>query len=166
MIAVFIDPRTDPSNPSSNHRMIDYSANDSFLDFLEKEIIPKIIEGYPISKNPEDWIIAGASMGGLIATYAVLKRPQIFHKCAAQSPAYLQADGAVIKLAEKTKVNGIKVYIDSGKFFDTEKEANKVVELLKKNGAEVKFLVVPEGHNWTNWSARIPVWLNYFLGNE
>ena len=163
VLGVFVDPRTDPRNVATNQRMIDYSANRKFLDFLEKELAPFIETKYHAARRTDDRLIMGASMGGLIATYAVLKRPQFVHNCAAQSPAYLQADSAVIRLLKGMRMVKANIYIDTGTINDTELEARRVKQMLQDRGARLIYGEYPEGHNWTNWRARLDKILQYFF---
>jgi enterochelin esterase family protein len=163
VVAVFIDPRTDPRDPSSNKRMLDYAASDAFLDFLEKEISPVISGKYPVSKDPENRLILGASMGGLISTYAVLRRGNFITNSASQSPAYLQADSAVIRLLNVTERVRGDFYIQTGTIHDTRAEALLVSQLLKAKGARVTFEEYHEGHNWTNWRNKLDKILVHFF---
>lgn len=163
VIAVFVDPRTIPDDPSSNVRMVDYSANDAYLDFLENELSPHLTKRYGSTKLPKERLILGASMGGLIATYAVLQRHRFIQNCAAQSPAYLQADSTVLELIKGMNAIAGTFYIDTGTINDTEKEARRASILLRERGADVVFAEYPEGHNWTNWRARIPLILQHFF---
>ncbi|TLY29051.1 MAG: esterase family protein [Ignavibacteria bacterium] len=163
LVAVLVDPRTDPKSPSSNQRMIDYAASDAFLDFLENEVTPFIQKNYRVSPNRRDRLIMGASMGGLISTYAVLRREGFFANSAAQSPAYWQADSAVIKLLDRIKQTGGAFYIQTGTIHDTQVEARLVSRLLREKGGKVTFEEFHEGHNWTNWRSKLDRILTHFF---
>lgn len=163
VLGVFIDPRIDVHNSATSKRMIDYAASEKFLDFLEKELTPFIEKKFPAAQKPTDRLIMGASMGGLISTYAVLKRNHFITNCAAQSPAYFQADSAVIKLAKKVRKTDVRISIDTGTINDTEIEARLVRQMLEDRGVRVRYAEFPEGHNWTNWRARIGDILEYFF---
>ncbi|HZY11065.1 MAG TPA: hypothetical protein VFF29_07915, partial [Bacteroidota bacterium] len=58
---------------------------------------------------------------------------------------------------------GNTFFLQTGIIGDTEIEARRVAQLLRKNGGIVKLEEAPEGHNWTNWRARIPLLLTYFF---
>lgn len=161
LVAVFIEPRSDDAG--GDHRMTDYAGSDAFLDFLEFELAPAIEARYRASTLAEQRVILGASMGALEATYAVLRRPGFISNCAAQSPAYLQADSLILRLSRTQKAKGRYFYIDAGTIGDTEREATLVARALKRNGAVVRFSTHHEGHNWTNWRARLPEILGTFF---
>jgi enterochelin esterase-like enzyme len=163
VVAVCIDPRTNSNDDRTNHRMQDYAANDWFLDFVQMEVAPVVERRYRISAKPKDRAIIGASMGGLIATYAVLKRPEFLSKCGAQSPAYFQADSAVIRLASVLHEIDADIVIQTGTIGDTQVEARIMQHLLKKKGARVFYEEFHEGHNWTNWTARLETMLEHFF---
>lgn len=163
VIAVFIDPRVDIRDNSTNQRLTDYAANDKYLDFLEHELSSLIEHTYPAARSAKDRLIMGASMGGLISTYAVMLRSHFVKNCAAQSPAYKQADKAVMKLFDQVIRLDANVYMDSGTIADTQEEARLVSGLLKEKGAKVHYTEYPEGHNWSNWRARLDDLLEYFF---
>jgi enterochelin esterase-like enzyme len=163
VLGVFIDPRTDPHDRSSNMRMTDYAASDAFLDFLEKELSPLLERRYGISGNPRDRLILGASMGGLIATYAVLKKPGFIANCASQSPAYWQADSAVVRLLRPMQRCVGDFYIQTGTIHDTQTEALLVSTLLRERGAAVTYEEYHEGHNWGNWKTKLDSILTHFF---
>jgi enterochelin esterase-like enzyme len=163
LIAVFVEPRTDPNNPGTNHRMTDYAASDTFTSFLADELIPLIGAHYPVDGRLSHRVIMGESMGGLMSTYIVLKHTDLFVKCAAQSPAYLQADGAVIRLLHHMTKANVTAFIDTGTINDTEEEATLVSELLARRDARVRLSKHPEGHNWSNWRSGIKDILEFFF---
>ena len=143
--------------------MTDYAANDLFLDFLEKELLPQLGKRYRISADSADRAILGASMGGLIATYAVLKRPEFIMNCCAQSPAYYQSDSTVLKIVDTLAATRGKFYIQTGTVNDTRMEALFVEKKLRALGALVKYEEFHEGHNWTNWKTHLPKMLERFF---
>lgn len=163
LLGVFIDPRTDPSAPETNMRMKDYSASEDYLRFLTDELVPFIDENYPTSKNPKDRLIMGASMGGLISTFVSYKRPDVFKNSAAQSPAYMGADAYVVAMIAEGGYTDINVYIDTGILQDTKIESRIVKALLLERGIKINYAEYPEGHNWTNWQARLDDILEYFF---
>lgn len=166
VIGVFIDPRTDPANPESNMRMVDYSASEDYLKFLTDELVPFVEKNYSVSTEASDRLIMGASMGGLISTYVSYKRPDIFKNSAAQSPAYAQANFSVIEMIAEGEYKNINVYIDTGTLNDTKIVSRIAKALLIERKIKLNYTEYPEGHNWTNWRARLDDILKYFFGKE
>jgi metallo-beta-lactamase class B len=63
----------------------------SYVDFLVNTLKPYMDKNYRTLTGRENTIVAGSSIGGLIATYAVLKYPQVFGGAGIFSPAYWTA---------------------------------------------------------------------------
>lgn len=163
IVCAFIDPRTDLADNRTNMRMKEYSADSSYLDFIQQEVVPMLEDRYAVSTESSGRVMIGASMGGLIATYAVLARPKLVSRCAAQSPSYFEADSAVFRTLGTTRTTGAEVYIQTGTIGDTKVEARLVRQLLEQKGARVKYEEFPEGHNWTNWRGKLGKILRYFF---
>jgi enterochelin esterase family protein len=163
VIAAFIDPKTALHDGSTNKRMTEYAASDAYLDFLEKEAVPEIAKKYPVADSAGGRLVVGASMGGLIATYAVLTRPDFFGNSGAQSPSYLQADSAVIKIAGSLQKAPGRFLMQTGTIGDTQAEARYVADRLVDTHAAVSYEEIHEGHNWTNWKRNLPKLLEFFF---
>jgi predicted alpha/beta superfamily hydrolase len=58
-----------------------------YIDFLKNDIIPYVDENYRTIGNPQNTIIGGSSMGGLISLYAHLAFPSVFGKGLIFSPS-------------------------------------------------------------------------------
>jgi enterochelin esterase-like enzyme len=61
---------------------------DQTLDFLQKEVIPKITEVLDNRLRTERLGIIGYSLGGLMACYAAWTRAEVFSSAACQSPSF------------------------------------------------------------------------------
>ena len=72
------------------------------LSFIETELIPKIESSYPTNGKR---LLAGHSLGGLFAIYALTQKPNLFDGYLAFSPTFSHADGSVEKLADFLKTN-------------------------------------------------------------
>jgi enterochelin esterase-like enzyme len=160
-MAAFVDPRTDIHDSRSSQRMEEYTLNHRFLSFLTDELLPFLRHRYPISDRPEMTGIMGASLGGLFSTYAMVARPDVFGCSAAQSPSFWWKSDSIFALLPSGKLPG-KFYIDTGTIRDAGDRPGKMAGILSGRGSSVKYIEVPESHNWGNWRARIPTILEYF----
>jgi hypothetical protein len=78
--------------PNENHYLaanpVDYlnsGGADAFLDVLVQEIIPFIENSYEV--DSDDRVLIGKSMSGLVASHALLTRPDLFQRYLIVSPA-------------------------------------------------------------------------------
>jgi len=72
IIGVFIDPGMHPASSTNQqsryNRSYEYDAlGDRYARFLTEEMLPEVARRYNISKDPNDYAIAGSSSGGMAA---------------------------------------------------------------------------------------------------
>ena len=139
---------------------------DEYLSFMVKTLKPFIDKHYRTLPSKENTIIAGSSMGGLIAYYAAIKYPGVYGKAGIFSPAFWTAP----HINELTDSVTNKL---TGKFFFYigEKEGKSFVEdmtqLAEKLGtnsdAMIYTLIDAEGKHqenaWRKWFAEFYVWM-------
>jgi enterochelin esterase-like enzyme len=166
VIGIFVDPRTDVRNSETSKRMLDYTMSDTFVSFLTTELRKMLLRKYRLIPRPHNTAIMGASLGGLISTYAACTRPDVFGLCAAQSPSYWLKNEAMIELIAASPRVPVKLYVDTGTIRDAQTQTRKMKAVLKQKGYEFTYAEYPESHNWVNWRARVPDILSYFWGKE
>jgi pullulanase len=107
--------------------------------------------------------IAGSSLGGLMALYAVYARPDVFGKAAALSPSIWWADRRIVTFATATAKPAARVWLDMG----TEEYATATADLARLRDAMVTqgFVLGTDlttvedegaGHDEASWSRRFP----------
>jgi enterochelin esterase family protein len=154
-IAVFV--------PAVN-RKAEYAGNqiNTFTDFIAKDIIGWVEKNYPIRPEARYRAVAGASDGGNISLYCAMKYPNIFGNVAAQSSNVIQS------IQERFAANPplpLKVWLDIGSF-DIPVLIPLVKNLastLEKQGYDMRYQLVNEGHSWGNWRARIDEYIQWFF---
>ena len=161
---VFVDPRLRLDAPATNRRMTEYAMSDTFVNFLTEELRPFLATTYHIASAPARTGILGASMGGLISTYAALRRPEVFGLCAAQSPAYQIGKGTIFNFIKSGNAFGTRFYLETGTMHDAESMSRRMRDALVRAGFTVRYIEVPEGHNWKNWSGHLSDILTTFWG--
>ncbi|MGA9117611.1 MAG: alpha/beta hydrolase-fold protein [Bacteroidota bacterium] len=155
ILAVFLDPRTDPGDSRTSMRMQDYAMSDTFVAYLTEEVLPALSARYRVLSAPAEHAVMGASLGGLIATYAAFRRPDLFGLCAAQSPAYWWDEERMMRLMAAAPPLGIRFYLDTGTIRDARVHTRRMADILQDRGVPCTYAEYPEGHNWVNWRARI-----------
>ncbi len=90
--------------------------SDAYLGFLVDELKPFVDRRYRTLAGPQDTMIMGSSMGGLISLYALAEYPQVFSAAAGVSTHWPAGDGAVIDyLSTSLPGPGLhRVYFDYG----------------------------------------------------
>ncbi len=107
-----------------------------FIDFLENEVQPYINVNYPTTAQK---ILIGQSLGGLVASEILFKKPTLFTDYIIVSPSLWWDNESLLKdskmfLGAHTKIPA-NVYIAVGAEGDImEREAKSLAEFLKKSG--------------------------------
>lgn len=79
--------RIDEMTPYTNEKYGGGHADD-YLDFVVNILKPHIDKNFRTKANRDNTFIMGASVGGLISFYTLLKFPEIFAKAAVFSPSF------------------------------------------------------------------------------
>lgn len=92
-------------------------AGDKYLDFLENELHPLLVQNYRIDQN--DVGLWGFSYGGLFTSYVALKRSELFKNIGAGSPGIVGKDSYIFKLydeaiASKMDFSGRHLHVTLG----------------------------------------------------
>lgn len=86
-------PSADTAQPA------DTGGADDFLDFLLHEVKPWLIRSFPIDVHRQT--LAGHSLGGLFALYALFQQPAVFQTYLVSSPSVWWADHFLPQAAQR-----------------------------------------------------------------
>ena len=176
-------------NPEGERRMNEYSPWDIdcipelghmeglgkvTMDWICGTLKPEIDRKYRTLPDRGTTLIAGSSMGGLMALYAVTEYNGVFSRAAALSPCFWIGGDKLHQLLTDTPfIDGTRVYMDYGTAEDAPENDDiediadmfKAAEELTRGGVSVAARAVPGGtHNEASWEKRIPVFMDYLLG--
>ena len=90
--------RTRDMTPTKSERSANSGGADKFLDFIQKEVIPFVEKNY---RTEPFRVFAGHSLGGLLAVYTAVSRPDMFNAYIAASPVLHWDKDFVINLARE-----------------------------------------------------------------
>jgi enterochelin esterase family protein len=76
------------ANPTQETRNKELPPNPDFGDFLAKELLPWMHAHYNVTSDPRLTVVAGSSYGGIAATYAGLRHPEVFGNVLSQSGSF------------------------------------------------------------------------------
>ena len=171
-------------NPEGDNRMNEYTPFDIrwkgklmfeargqlTMDWFVNELKPRIDREYRTLADREHTLIAGSSMGGLMALYAAVACNGTFSRAAALSPSLWAARGHEAELLKAHPLQpSTRIYMDMGTA-----EANpktgfltgvfRTAQRLTRVGAVVDARIVPDAkHSEAYWEQRIPVFMEYLL---
>ena len=179
IIGVFINPgvvqHAGPQTQGRFNRSYEYDAvGDRYPRFLMEEILPEVARHYTISKDPNDYAIAGSSSGGIAAFNAAWNRPDVFHRVVSFIGSYTNLRGGDTLAARirKTEPKPLRVFLQDGRndldiysgswFLGNE----EVFSALQYAGYESTFVIGTEGHNAKHGASILPdalrwVWKDY-----
>jgi len=128
-----IDRKRDFTYPSQNKQDNDElptsGGSENFIKFIEKELQPFIKNNYRITETKS---IIGQSLGGLLATEVLFKKPELFNNYIIVSPSLWWDDESLLKFTPKSYTDNKHVFIAVGEEGPTMKRvANELYQKLK-----------------------------------
>ena len=170
-------------NPEGNRRLNEYSPWDlsipklgvleglgkQTMDWITQSLKPEIDATYRTLPDRAHTMIAGSSMGGLMALYAAAAYGEVFSRAAALSPSLWAGGKHLRDLIRSTAfAEPTRIWLDVG---TAELPPSKHGELallfrtaglLTKSGADVASRIIPGAeHNEAAWEKRIPLFMDY-----
>ncbi len=106
--------RVDEYSPFIDRR-VGGGQGERYLAFLIRTVKARIDREFRTLADREHTVIAGASMGGLIALYAFFRHPEVFGRAAVQSPALWFANGAIFDYIEAVPYVPGRIFLDVGR---------------------------------------------------
>ena len=135
-------------------------------DWMVNTLKPHIDKNYPTIPDREHTILAGSSMGGLIALYGVLAYNHIFQRAACLSPSLWVCPRKVLAMIAKSRMAPDTVlYMDYGQQEVGNHKENKrilrqAVQLLMKKKINLAFRIIKNGnHSEASWEKQVPVFM-------
>jgi len=123
-------------------------------NFIAHSVFPFLYNNYPISGDPEDHAVIGASNGGNISLWLGFHYPELFRKIGAQSSYVEDALQKEFQNAEKLPLT---ISVDMGKYDipRLEELVTEFIPILSEKGYSYTFKEFPEGHSWGNWRGHL-----------
>ena len=140
-----------------------------YARFLIDTLKPRIDADYRTRREREATVIAGSSMGGLIALYLYFRRPSPFGRAAVMSPSLWFGRRAVLDMVGRTRQTRGRIYLDVGtsEGAGTLRNARVLNRLLRRKGYRKDTLryIEAEGHQHreADWAWRLPQALEFLL---
>jgi enterochelin esterase family protein len=133
-----------------------------YMGFLVDTLLPKVTGAFQLCPRAEDHGVAGASLGGLISSYAAEQHPELFGFVGSQSGSYFVNTVVQDRIAQDP-VLPLRFYLDHGCPGDNCDENRAFVAQLLERGYPVTHLEQTGAqHDWSYWEGRLPFLLQDF----
>lgn len=166
-VLVFVEP---------GDRSAEYYLNDRYLDFLRKEVFPRV-EGEHVTVGERG--LWGASLGGLISLYLGSAHPDLFSRVVSHSGAFIARPGAtdasgtidtttagewLRERLETTPPRHLRVSLDTGTLEWLTGPNRRMAATLADAQVPHQYREYPSGHNWVTWREALPEAFLYMQG--
>ena len=138
-----------------------------YMNWLIRTLKPYIDKNYRTLPDRLNTIIAGSSMGGLMALYGACVYNHVFQRAACLSPSLWISPGKVLELVARARIkNDTCIYMDYGsnEMFNHAANAEALIStshLLLTKRVNLAFRIVPGGtHSEASWEQQIPIFMD------
>ncbi len=138
-----------------------------YMNWLTKVLKPHIDENYRTLPDRKNTIIAGSSMGGLMALYGACVYNHVFQRAACLSPSLWVAPGKVLEMVARAHIRrDTCIYMDYGseEIFNHAANAEALIStshLLLTKRVNLALRIVPGGsHCEASWERQIPIFMD------
>lgn len=138
----------------------------AYMNWLTKTLKPYIDANYRTLPDRENTLIAGSSMGGLMALFGVCAYNHIFQRAACLSPSlWIDANKALNMIAKANIRKDTCIYIDYGSeemdnHYASSGSLLAATNLLMARQASVTLRIIPGGnHSEASWEKQIPIFM-------
>ncbi len=159
--------------PNQDVRMAEYSfgMSDSkgleYVDFVTEELWPRLAKENRLCGKQGARGISGASLGGLISTFAAFEKPASWGWVGAQSSSYFWNDDAMLKRVQQSPKIPVRFYLDSGCPDDNCDVTDQMDAIMTQKGYDhVRIKEMNAEHDWSFWRGRLDELLTHFRENQ
>ena len=129
----------------------------SQLEWIKTRLLPELYRDLKLDPNPDHCLVAGSSLGGLLALYALFHQPESFGKALVMSPALWPNRFGIFQ----------DLMLGQILFEQTQLMADLLEVMGFEPGRRLCWNPDPEGeHNERCWSRRLPVALDFLYNNQ
>jgi predicted alpha/beta superfamily hydrolase len=147
-----------------------------YPQFLIEEVVPFISRHYRTARGPENTLLGGSSLGGLISLYVVIAAPGVFGRVLIESPSLWVGNRQALRDSRAFRRWPEKVFLAIGsnelgredKDRQTVENVRELERILRRCGLDDHRLRVEVASGGTHsegaWAARFPGALKFLMG--
>ena len=168
-VLVFLEPQD---------RLFEYYLNPQYDEFMTLEVLPRIEASYSVRRDPLGRGLWGASLGGLIALYLALERPELYGVVVSHSgcftahpselskakPNTVTAPEYLLERLNQLKLRDLRLSLDTGVLEWLAAPNRRMAASAQDWGLKHQYREYSSGHNWVTWKNALPEALEWVLG--
>ncbi len=173
-ITEYLPPGDENPRLAALQNVVQEGRADRYAAFLTGDVLPFLRSRYRTLDGPQNTLVLGSSMGGVVSLYLGREYPETFGGIGVFSPAFWTCPHFVRAVQEGPRVSGLRIYLDMG----TEEKGNLTGDywqdalamwdtLLAQGWVAGGDLLFNPGyghpHHESAWAARLPVALRFLL---
>jgi len=142
-------------------RNSELQCDEGFTAFVVDELLPWAAARWSFTDDPARTVVAGASLGGLCATWMALTHPERFGNVIAQSPSHWYHPNHPTRtnwMAERWETEGpvnVRCYVEMGDL-EQQDDARRFVDVARRRGNDATFERYSGGHDFLAWRSTFP----------
>ncbi|WP_017525584.1 enterochelin esterase domain-containing protein [Pusillimonas noertemannii] len=153
-------------NASPEARGRELPPNESFIRFLDEELMPWV-EEQGLAQPASRTVVAGSSYGGLASAYAGLRLPHRFGNVLSLSGSYWwsppgEIPGWMMRQYAAAPVRDLRFYLDAGRYEASRGGRDGILEtsrhlgdVLRAKGYETTQVEHDTGHDYLHWQGSL-----------
>jgi enterochelin esterase-like enzyme len=161
------------NHPDADARVRELSCYEPFVDFLAHELLPWVHARYRVTDDPTRTMIGGSSLGGLTASFAALRHPDVFGAALSQSGSYWwrpqgEEPGWLSRQYAAAVHLPLRFYLDVGILeSDGQRAANRHMrDVVEAKGCPVRYAEFSGGHTFLCWQGTLSDGLMAVMGTS
>ena len=159
-------------------RMDEYPRGRRHARYVARELLPVLEARFPLSDEPAERVLLGASLGAVASLSTAFRHPGVFGGLVLASGSFiLDADALaarphpvfrrvarlVAAMRRAPDLPATRAYVSTGELEGLADENRALAGFLEERGVEVRFDSAWDGHHWHAWRDRLRDALTWVL---
>lgn len=144
----------------------EYFANDDYAEFVAQTVVPAAEDALHAHISPNDRMVSGISLGGLISFYITLKHPDVFPNCTSQSGSLWFQPERMHEILNGLKGRSDLRFVIQMGLYDEDymlKGSRDMAQKVQEMGFNSLYLEFPGTHDWVPWRNTLQATIRYFF---
>lgn len=162
-------------------RMGEYARGRRHARYIVRELLPALGARYPLSLEPRDRVLLGASLGAVASISTAFRYPGVFGGLVLKSgtfildrrklasrphPVFHRTARLTRALTRAASLPDTRAFVSTGELEGLASESRALADFLQERGVDVLFKSAWDGHHWQNWRDQLRDGLTWVLRRD